>query len=243
MKTIHSGIWQFTSPGRGLVPALMLSLLISPAAWSAERLWLAGVETSPDNSYAYTGVLMPAFGGNLGEGFIQRYWLDRVSYRYDSDGRTIEAEAPGAEGALGYVSPTSRGSLTGLLGILYRDTRLRPDDPGSAARGGQWRIKAQVESTQHLQGDLELGLTGSYIFGQQGYWARARLGHVFGSGRRAGPELVFQGDPDYQVTQAGVFLTGLRITPAIQAGLKAGIRSQRDKDSRSYFGVEILALF
>ncbi|MCW8828162.1 MAG: cellulose biosynthesis protein BcsS [Gammaproteobacteria bacterium] len=240
---MHSGIWAFTAPARGLVPALMLGLLISPAAWSAERLWFAGVETSPDNSYAYTGLLMPAFGGNLGEGFVQRYWLDRVSYRYDSDNRTIEAEAPGVEAALGYASPTSRGSVTGLLGILYRDTRLRPDDPDSAARGGQWRIKAQVESTQQLTGALELGLTGSYIFGQQGYWARVRLGRAFGNGRRAGPELVFQGDPDYQVTQAGVFLTGLEITPTVQAGLKAGIRNQRNKASRGYFGVEISALF
>lgn len=237
------------TPGqrRRLIPALpaalLAVLLTASPAWAQEKLWLAGVEASPGNSYTYAGLLMPAFGGNLGHGFVQRYWLDRVTYRYDSNGTTIEAEAPGAEAALGYVSPTAGGSVSGMLGVLYRDTSLSPDDRDSAARGGQWRLKAQGELSQALGDDLNLGLMGSYVFGQRGYWARARLGHALGNGLRAGPELVFQGDPDYQVIQAGAFLSGLRLSPTIEAGLKAGIRDQRDESRRGYAGLELTGLF
>jgi len=204
---------------------------------------LAGSELSPDNSYSYAGLLLPAFGGNLGDGFIQRYWVDRLTYRYDSAGRRIDAESLGAEAALGYVTPTANGSLSGMLGVLYRNTDLSPDDPDSAARGSKWRIKAQGESTQRLAGELELGLMASYVFGQKAYWSRARLGYPLGDGLRAGPELSLQGDPDYRVTQYGAFLSGLRLGTGIQAGLKAGIRDPRDEGSQAYVGLELTGLF
>ncbi len=233
---------------RGLTHLLALGLLApgllaAAPAWSQERLWLAGAEVSPGNSYAYAGVLLPAFGGNLGEGFVQRYWVDRVTYRYDSNGQTIEAKGPGAEAALGYVTPTTGGSLSGMLGLVYRDTRLSPDDPDSAARGAHWRVKAQGEFNHALTDELDLDLMASYVLGQRGYWSRARLGHALGNGLRAGPELVIQGDPDYRVTQYGAFLTGLRLSSSVQAGVKAGMRDQRDESTRGYLGLELTGLF
>jgi len=228
---------------RGLIAALCAAVSVAVPVGAQERLWLAGTELSADNSYSYAGLLLPAFGGNLGDGFVQRYWVDRLTYRYDSAGRRIEAESLGAEAALGYVRPTTGGSLSGMLGVLYRDTDLSPDDPDSAARGSQWRLKAQGESTQRMGDDLELGLMASYVFGQRAYWSRARLGFPVGDTLRIGPELSLQGDPDYRVTQYGAFLSGLRLGTGIQAGLKAGIRDPRDEGTQAYVGLEVTGLF
>lgn len=197
-----------------------------------------GTELAPGNSYSYAGLLMPAFGGHLGEGFVQRYWLDYLTYRYDSDGRRIEAEGLGAEAALGYVTPVGPGHLSAMMGVVHRNTTLSPDDPDSAARGAHWRLRAQVEYHQRISESAELGLLGSYVFGQRGYWTRARLGMDVGTGLRTGPELIVQGDPDYRAVQHGAFLTGLRLSPAIQAGIRAGIRKQRDESRRGYVGME-----
>ncbi|OOG28113.1 hypothetical protein B1C78_02005 [Thioalkalivibrio denitrificans] len=213
-------------------------MLAASAASAQERLWLAGTELAPGSSYSYAGLLMPAFGGHLGEGFIQRYWVDYLTYRYDSDGRRIEAEGLGAEAALGYVTPVGSGQLSTTMGILYRDTTLSPDDPDSAARGAQWRLRAQVEYNQPVSESAELGLLGSYVFGQRGYWTRARLGMDVGPGLRAGPELILQGDPDYRAVQYGAFLAGLQLSSTVQAGIRAGIREQRDESRRGYVGVE-----
>lgn len=222
-------------------------LIMAMLAWSGSsaegRLWLAGAETSPGNHYVYAGVLLPAFGGNLGEGLVQRYWLDRQTYRYDSDSRIIEAEAYGAEAALGYARPTDGGNLVTYLGLLYRDTELTPRDPGNAASGGNVRVKAQVESNTRLEAGWELGLMGSYIFGQKGYWGRARLGQPLANGLQTGPEFLVQGDPEYRVAQAGWFLSGLALGPRTELGLKAGVRMQHGEGRSGYLGLELTGLF
>lgn len=220
-----------------------MAMLACTGSSAESRLWLAGAETSPGSQYGYVGILMPAFGGNLGEGAVQRYWLDRQTYRYEGDGRTIQAEAYGAEAALGHVWPGARGNFTAYLGVLYRDTELTPDDPGNAARGGNFRIKAQVESSTRMGPDRELGLMGSYIFGQQGYWGRIRLGQRLANGLQTGPELLLQGDPEYRIAQAGWFLGGLSLGGRAELGLKAGIRMQRGEGSRAYLGLEFSGLF
>jgi hypothetical protein len=220
-----------------------MAMLACSGSSAEGRLWLAGAETSPGNHYLYAGVLLPAFGGNLGEGLVQRYWLDRQTYRYDSDDRTIEAEAYGAEAALGYARPTDRGNLVAYLGLLYRDTELTPRDPTNRASGGNVRVKAQLESNARLSSGRELGLMGSYIFGQKGYWGRARLGQALANGLQTGPEFLVQGDPEYRIAQAGWFLSGLALGPRTELGLKAGVRMQQGEGRSGYLGLELTGLF
>lgn len=223
--------------------SLILSLLAGAAQGDPERLWLAGAETAASNQYQYAGLLLPAAGGHLGEGLRQRYWADRLTYRYESGGRTIRAEAYGAEAALGYAATTRHGVVAGYLGVLYRDTDLRPEDPGNAARGGQFRLKAQLENTIRLAYGREVDLMASYIVGQRGYWGRARLRQPLDNGLHTGPEFLLQGDPEYRVSQAGWFLGGLSLGTGVELGLKAGVRMQRGEGNHGYLGVEFTGLF
>lgn len=232
-------------PGRRIAHrclGLIIAWLVCSGASADGRLWLAGGEFSPGNQYGYVGLLLPTAGGHLGEGLVQRYWLERQTYRYDGSLRH-QAEARGAEAALGYVHPTARGSLVTYLGMLYRDTELRPDDPGNAARGGKLRVKVQVESSTRLDAGRNLGLMASYIPGQRAYWGRLRLGQGLANGLQTGPELLLQGDPEYRITQAGWFLGGLSLGPGTELGLKAGVRMQRGESSRGYLGLELSGLF
>jgi Cellulose biosynthesis protein BcsS len=103
------------------------------------KLALAGAEYGGDNAYYYAGLLVPFPGGDLGNGFVQRNWVDWLRYEYDNGTRTITAKAPGAVVALGYTKSAEPGSMNVCAGPVYRNTDFsRPMIPKatSAARNG-----------------------------------------------------------------------------------------------------------
>mgnify|MGYP006864916047 CR=1 FL=1 len=91
----------------------LLAGLLSAAmaqAWAQERIMLAGVEASRDSRYAYLGAVLPLPGNRLGQGFVQRYWLDYDAYRYEKlPQQYIDTEVASGEAALGYQQSSARG--------------------------------------------------------------------------------------------------------------------------------------
>ena len=67
---------------RHIFVAMLLGFTGQSAA--ADRLALAGAEYGDDNAYFYAGLLVPFTDSDLGNGFVQRYWLDWLQYEYNN---------------------------------------------------------------------------------------------------------------------------------------------------------------
>src|SRR5690349_14163084 len=116
---------------RAFVTAALL--LTGAAAYADDRLWILTGEVYQSDYYFGGGLLIPFWGNNhLGQGWVQRYWLDTFSYTYDANGRDIDANVFGADAMIGYQA--SRPGLSGAvyLGVRYSNAHLSPDDPGGA---------------------------------------------------------------------------------------------------------------
>lgn len=218
--------------------ALVLSSWLG-AGCAAAGTVLAGAEAAPESSYAYLGMVLPLADGADGAGrFVQRYWVDHLTYAYDGQPGEVEAEAWGGEAALGYTRAQGRAWWAVYGGLAYRDTDLDPDDRSSEARGSHTRLRLQLEGETDLVAGLRLNANASYVFGVDSYWTRLRLFYPLAGGLRVGPELVYQGDDDYQANQVGAVLDGLRLQQASLA-VKAGISRLEGQSSTGYVGIEL----
>jgi hypothetical protein len=224
----------------GIVPVCLL-----PAPAHADgRLLLGGAEIRREGAYyAYFGALLPFPGNNhLGNGWVQRYWLDSFSYNYDTTER-ITATAYGAEAALGYQRSDDQGRSWGAYGgFRYQNTILKPFDPGSEVQGVQFWPRAQLEGDAPLSGRWRANGIASVTLGIQGYYLRGRLLRGLRDGPQIGPELILQGDPNYSAQRLGAVLGGLRLTNRLFMNLHAGYHFQTGQDS-PYVGVEGTWLF
>ena len=77
----------------------MLYLLLATGiqARADGKLTLAGAEYGGDNGYYYADLLAPFPGSDLGNGFVQQYWLNWLRYEYDNSNRTVTAKALGED--------------------------------------------------------------------------------------------------------------------------------------------------
>jgi len=154
--------------------SLVVLLATASAAVAQDRLLLAGGEYSDAAYYTYSGLILPGPGPREnGRGFVQRYWIDWFGYQYDGAPGLVEAEAYGAEAALGYGASSESGWATFSVGARFTNTDLSPNDPTATARGKQWGAKFQVEGERDLAPSWRAGGIASYTAGQDSYWARA----------------------------------------------------------------------
>lgn len=216
-----------------------------PASISShvDRLALAGAEYGDENAYYYGGLLVPFPGSDLGNGFVQRYWLDWLQYEYDNDTRTIKAEAPGASVALGYGKAVTAGSWSIYMGPVWRNTNLSPDDKGSDVRGSQWGANISLQGERRFGEDWRVNGIASFTTGTDSYWTRGRLTRKLQSGQSVGVEAVFHGNDDYSAWQAGVVMLDIRLTPVTSLGLKGGARKTSGEDIGAYLGIELTRSF
>jgi len=204
-----------------------------------DRLALAGAEYGDKNAYVYAGLLVPFRGSDLGNGFVQRYWLDWLQYEYDNGSRTIKAKAPGASVAVGYGKAVTAGSWSIYMGPVWRDTDLSPDDKGSDVRGSQWGANVSLQGDRRLGEDWHANGIASFTTGTDSYWTRVRLTRKLQSGHAVGLEAVFHGNDDYSAWQAGVVMLEIRLTPETALGVKGGARKTDGDNTGAYIGFEL----
>jgi hypothetical protein len=217
--------------------ALLFACLSGSAA--AESLFLGGAEASSDTQYAFIAAIVPFPGSNLGSGFVQRYWLEGLKYEYESNDRVIEAEADGAEAAIGYQKAHAGGYVAGYLGAYYKDTELSPDDPTARVRGAQLRARTQLEADQKLGSLWRVNAIASYVLVQESYWSRLRLLRNVRNQVWAGVEGIAHGDPDYQGKQVALVLTGLEPAPRVNLGVKVGASHIEGRQTELVIGFEL----
>ncbi len=222
-----------------LVAGLLAAAL---AAQADDRLWILTGEAYKDNYYLGGGLLIPFPRSHLGQGWVQRYWLDTFTYTYEAGPQQIDSSVWGAEAMLGYQA--SRPGLSGAvyLGVRYSDAHLSPDDPGSALRGQQWFPKAQVEGDAMLSQNWRASAIVAYTFILDGYWTRLRVVHGLTGSKFLGPEVVAQGDPNYSALKLGAVFGGIPLSSRVSLNVKGGYRWQSGADS-PYIGAELVGQF
>ena len=223
---------------------VMVLLGFTGQSAAADRQALVGAEYGEGNAnYYYAGLLVPFPGSDLGNGFVQRYWLDWLQYEYDNGVRTIRAKAPGASVALGYGKTVAEGSWSIYMGPVWRDTDLSPDDPGSDIQGSQWGANFSLQVDRRLGDDWRASGIASFTTGTDSYWTRGRLTRKLLSGRAVGVEAVFHGNADYATWLAGVLMLDIRLSPGASLGLKGGARKNEGEDIGAYVGIELAKSF
>lgn len=222
----------------GLTVTLTLALFVGSAP-AADRYVLAGGEVAERGYYSYLGLVLPGPMRTAGQGFMQRYWLDRFGYEYDGAPGHVKARVHGAEAALGYSGSSASGWWGVYLGLRYTDTTLTPDDPGAKARGAQTGAKLQVEVDQQFATHWRAGAIASYVNQQDSYWSRVRLMHTRSAAASWGVEAIASGNRESRWRAAGAVLS-LRPTNDWSVSFKTGYRSQAGAGGDgAYGGIEL----
>jgi hypothetical protein len=239
-------------------PPPVSALVIAAVLWTAaglawpqpsharEWLGLTGVEMAEQGSaYAFAGAIVP-FGGDavLGQGWVQRYWMDWVEYRFDSEGEQVRARAPGFSASLGYQNSDGTGSWAAYIGAGYRDTDLTPDRPNAEVRDAQSALLLLAETDRRFAGTWRFVGAVQYTAGPDSYWSRAKFLRKSSSAPFwLGVEMVFQGDPDYKAHKLGLVLDEWPVTSRVSLNFKLGAVKTRSLDTDAYAGIELVGVF
>ncbi len=231
---------------KAILIALILTLSAAPSgALAGDKLVLAGAEGGAgdtENYYTYAGLVAPLVGDHLGNGLVQRYWIDFLGYSYETD-QEIDAQAVGLEGALGYQKSGPAGWGAAYLGLRYNNTDLSPDDPANRTEGEHLWVKTQLEGEMNFAETWKLGGIASYTFSAESFWLRTRLLRQLEQGLSTGPEVVFMGDPNYRAWQFGWVVTGFKPWQNVEIGLKAGVRITDGTAVNGLVGIELSRMF
>ena len=209
-----------------------------PSPPDTTSIALAGTELNPGNTYAYAGVVLP-LPGIFGDGFLQRYWADRLTYSFDSNGRKIDAEQWGAEVLFGYRKPYSQGWWAAYAGPVYRNIQFSPDIANLSNRGGAFRGKIQFEGEYMLSEAWRVNAIASYVTGQHNYWLRGRLLYSTRNRVSVGPEVITLGDNNFQIVQFGWAILAAEVLPKTGVGIKFGARKAEGERATGYLGIEL----
>lgn len=217
----------------------LAACLVALPADAQTGVVLAGVEAGSDTHSAYLGTVLPLGGGALGQGWVQRYWLDYTAYRYEkTPGQDIDARVTGLEAALGFQGGAGADSWSAYLGGHYGNTQLSPDDPFNENRGGDVSIKLQLEGETALSSAWRVNGIASHLIGQSNYWLRLRAQTMLHNQLLLGPELIVQGDPLYRLVKLGAYVGGIKLGRDAALTVKVGASKLNSDSAGVYAGGE-----
>jgi hypothetical protein len=220
-----------------------LAWCCSLSASAADNTWFMGAEGSDSAYSGYVGVLVPSEGlAEQGSGWFQRYWADTFGYEYLGQPGLIEAEAYGAEAAVGWSASSADGYGAISIGYRFVDTELTPDDLSASARGGKSGAKLQFDGERRFSSAWKAQAIASYTTSFDGYWSRLRLLNTSNASAHLGLEVAAQGNDEYDAWLTGLVAVFQPSDGAWSVALKAGYRFQDDLDG-AYGGLELSRRF
>jgi hypothetical protein len=242
----HSSFLKRNHSMKSTLPVGLLSVALAALwglpAWAQGGVVLTGLEASRDNQYAYLGVVMPLSGQRLGQGFVQRYWLDYTAYSYEKQ-QSIDSTVTAVDAALGYQQSNATSWWAGYLGAHYADTRLSQNDPDNDSQGKRLHARLQFEGeTDVAKGWRGNGIV-SYVVRDFNYWVRLRLQTTLANQLHIGPELVVQGDSYYDAYKLGVFVGNIQVGQTSALTLKGGVNQTLNESASLYLGAEFYIPF
>ena len=227
--------------------SIWLSLVLLCVAWkqgyAAGAVMYSGVAGGDNDSIVYLGASIPFKGSRLGKGWVGKYWIDQLKYRYTSDDEIISATAPGVEASIAYMGGDFKMHYGVSLGFTYRYTELTPDQPDSDVRGGISGAKLQLDGGYAFSQQWQGSATAFYDTGSSLYWLSSKLLHGFRNNISLGPELAVFGNPDFRTKQGGLVVSGIKLTESVRLGLQAYLKKSRGLDSEVSFGASVSSLF
>ena len=235
-------------PSALVVVVLCAPIIVSWSNQSQAREWLGltGLEVGEESSaYAFAGAIAPlAPDTALGQGWVQRYWLDWVKYRFDSEGEEVRAKAPGFSAAVGYQQSQPKGFWAAYAGVGYRNTALTPDRPNATVRGSRSSLSLLGELDHRLAQKWRFSGAVQYSLGPDSYWSRVKfLNKPSTATFWQGIEVIFQGDPDYKAYKLGLVLDELPVGNGITANFKVGANKTKGLERAGYVGIEFIGYF
>lgn len=211
----------------------------------ADNLILGGFNGSTSGSqYGYLGAVIPIKSSLSDEGFRLRLWGNYLAYEYDQTRAIeIEADAFGAEAALGYRWKFEQTNVTGYLGGVYRDTDLDPDDPGNSSADEDFGLKFQLEVNHEINNVWSANVMGSYTTNFDSYWSRFRPGYKLSNGLKIGPEISLLGGEVWDKQKVGAYIKGFKFGD-VGFGLSAGVeRTASENGVEPYAGIALYSVF
>ena len=214
-------------------------LALSASAHSANSLMLSGIESSRFGSYSYVGAITPLGDGSLGDGWIMRQWLDRLTYQYRTGASDVRAEGYGYAPALGRQLPLGNTHVGMYGAVRIAHTSLDPDDHTNRDRGTRARFSIQADALTSVGGWAQNQFLGQAEAGNGGYFVRDRF--LFRGPFRCslGPEVAVKGNNEYAARQYGVVLGGLRLGTNVGLVLRGGVSDQRGQVTVGYGSIEV----
>jgi hypothetical protein len=211
-------------------------------SYAYDKMVFAGGEVSGNNGrYGGIGIIGALPGDNtLGNGFVYRVLGEGLGYSYKSGTREIDGTAFGGDITFGYQkSYTDKSWWAAYAGPSYRHTNLSPNDPTNDSSGGQFGARVQLEGDAYFTPDFKFNASGSYGFGYNTWWTRARLLYAPMGTFFAGPEFVYQGDEEFTEYSIGAVVNTLIIEEGTDIGFKGGYRKNEDLNGTAYGGIEM----
>lgn len=223
--------------------ALTVSTALASSAQAYDYMVFAGGDIAGNHGrYGDIGLIGALPGDNtLGNGWVYRVMGEGIGYAYkDGINREIEGTAFGGEISLGYQQSYSDKSWwAAYAGPSYKHTSLSPNDLNNDTRGGQFGFRTQLEGELYFSPNFKFNAAGTYGFGYDAYWTRARLLWAPFSTFYVGPEFVYQGDENFSEYSVGAVVNTIILDEGTDIGFKGGYRKNEDLDGTGYGGVEL----
>lgn len=232
-------LWRLKMQIKRLFLVSITCVLSSQFATASEAIILSGAETSKSNSYYYFGYISPLPASTLGNGFVQRIWIDHLTYEYIGGGGTTEAKAPGVAYSLGYQKSLNDYSFGAYIGAQDRTTKLSPNDPTNKSEGNNLAMVMALELTKKFTDTNSIELMASNS-PEIGYWSRIRF--ITGQNIKFGPEYSVQGNDSYRNTKLGLFIGNIPISQNISYQIKIGHSKNDDSKGSTYIGIDFTTI-
>jgi|688.fasta_scaffold22941_5 hypothetical protein len=172
-----------------------------------------GANAREDAWYTYGGANFSLNGDKSTNGFILHGLLGYGEYEYDTLLGGVEGEISELDLGIGYQWFISghRVSLIGALNLVDHDlTGNLIDLANNSVNGSETGFKPKLDIWNTDASSFLYGGTFTYSTAYDSYWNRVvftkNLGPVF-----LGPELIVQGNEEYEETRAGLALLGLKL--------------------------------
>lgn len=227
-----------------LLRLLAGAVVLMPGIGSAnDNLFLTGAEvTDASASYLYLGTSLPLPDSSLAKGYVFHLWADYLTYAYEAGLTDIDAEVNSISASLGYHDSGAGFWWNARAGLIQSNTRLSPNDPSNESSGSQTGIKLQLEGERQLSADDKINGNLSFVSRRAAYWSRVRYLMRNDDDTYHGPELIIQGDENYEAQQLGWVLTQVPLGGGWDFGVKGGARLE-NSDVAVYAGVELGVLY
>ena len=252
----QQGAYQRTKRTKFAFALLPVSLLTFPQNLQAGEGYItAGIGGGLKTLNSYQAIIYAPFGSLSDNGLILRDWTKAFRFGYQTDlpaasNVSISAMGLSLEGEIGWRFNFNQSSLAVYGGIVWRQHKLLPDDPGSTLDKDRIGFSATLDGEYKFSPDYAIMANASYLQGFDQFWVQAKpyKNMKLGGNWKFGLDISSAGGRDYNNSRIGIFASDYEFSfwsgKRMFLGAEAGVKfSLKDKETTPYAGINIGYLF